>query len=638
MGFSNRVIRASAGTGKTFQLSNRYLALAAANEPPDSILATTFTRKAAGEILDRVLIRLAEAVLDDTKRETLETFLGTDSLSAERVQILLETMVRRLHRLRVSTLDQFFNQLGRCFCLELGLPPGWAIAEETLDDRMRAEAVHALLAEQETADAVRLMHLLSKGEVTRSIARQIQELVLGLHEVYLDAPEAAWDRLKERRSLAPEAFRSFVLQLDELELPKHKNWAKAVAKDQALLLEGQWEDFLKGGLAKKILEGEEKYYSKPIEQPVRDVYLPLIDHARAIILNMFINQNRATRDLLARFDKAYTHLKGKHRAMRFEDITRRLSAFVDSDRLGSAFYRLDAQTAHLLLDEFQDTSSIQWRVLRPFAQGVVGGATENEKSRPRTKNSSGARLRSFFCVGDVKQAIYGWRGGVAEIFEAIQEELTGLETDTLEQSFRSSPEVIETVNRVFGPLKSNPALRNYPEAASKWHGRFLDHSTARDELKGYCCVEVAPAAEGSTDQAKTTLLYAAERIAELKKQAPTAGIGVLVRRNAEIGLLISRLRALGVEASEEGGNPLTDSPAVELLLSVLKLADHPGDTVARYHVARSCLAEPLGLLRHDDDEAAWNLSREVRRRLATDGYGRTLCDWAERVAPALQRP
>ena len=66
-------------------------------------------------------------------------------------------------------------------------------------------------------------------------------------------------------------------------------------------------------------------------------------------------------------------------------------------------YRLDARVAHLLLDEFQDTSPPQWRVLRPFARQVVDGG----------------RRQSFFCVGDVKQAIYGWRGGVAEIFEAI---------------------------------------------------------------------------------------------------------------------------------------------------------------------------------------------------------------------------
>ena len=69
--FPNTVIRASAGTGKTFQLSNRFLGLAASGEAPDHILATTFARKAAGEILDRVLTRLAEAVDDPAKHAAL---------------------------------------------------------------------------------------------------------------------------------------------------------------------------------------------------------------------------------------------------------------------------------------------------------------------------------------------------------------------------------------------------------------------------------------------------------------------------------------------------------------------------------------------------------------------------------------
>jgi len=99
--FKNVVIRASAGTGKTFQLSNRFLALAAADEPFDAILATTFTRKAAGEILDRVLLRLAEAALDEKKRTELGRFVG-HSLDRPRCLSILQAMLGQLHRLRVS--------------------------------------------------------------------------------------------------------------------------------------------------------------------------------------------------------------------------------------------------------------------------------------------------------------------------------------------------------------------------------------------------------------------------------------------------------------------------------------------------------------------------------------------------------
>ena len=108
-------------------------------------------------------------------------------------------------------------------------------------------------------------------------------------------------------------------------------------------------------------------------------------------------------------------------------------------------------------------------------------------------------------------------------------------------------------------------------------------------------------------QETATLRYAAEEAARLHKQLPDLDIGILVRRNKAVARLIFELRELGIEASEEGGNPLIDSPAVQVILSLLTLADHPGDMVARFHVATSPLAAPRGAGR----------SRRLARRLAT---------------------
>ena len=106
-----------------------------------------------------------------------------------------------------------------------------------------------------------------------------------------------------------------------------------------------------------------------------------------------------------------------------------------------------------------------------------------------------------------------------------------------------------------------------------------------------------------------------------------------MRRNKAVARLIYELRQRGVEASEEGGNTLCDSPAVELILSLLTLADHPGDTVARFHVARSPLGSALGWTDDGDARAAWRLSCEIRARLLNQGYGPTLFGWTELLAP-----
>ena len=143
------VIRASAGTGKTFQLSNRFIELLHAGVAVDRILATTFTRKAATEILDRVVVRLAEAAMDQPSCEELATVLPTahagPRFTQARAQHLLRILIQNLHRLQIGTLDSFFAQIAGSMSLELGLPPGWSIVDELYDIRLRDEAIELLL-------------------------------------------------------------------------------------------------------------------------------------------------------------------------------------------------------------------------------------------------------------------------------------------------------------------------------------------------------------------------------------------------------------------------------------------------------------------------------------------------------------
>jgi len=707
--FPNLVIRASAGTGKTYQLTNRYLGLAGVGEPLDGILASTFTRKAAGEILDRVLVRLAKAALDDKECAELGQAIGLARLDRPTCLGTLGRMLRHLHRLRIGTLDHFFVQMARSFCLELGLPPGWQIIDEMEDRRLRSEAVREMLEGQNTADTLRLMHLLAKGDVARSVSRQISDLVNSLYAIYTECPAEAWSGVPRAKAPPPTLVETARAALADMAMPD-KNFEKARQKDLAQFDAGQWEAFLGDGLAGKILAGEGVYWRKPIPEPVAEAYEVLVAHARAVVLGTIANQTEATGHLLAHFDRAYTRLKLARRALRFEDVTRRLAEALDAepgralspispadrglsqfshsengtvplesaDRGLSQFshsengtvplespespdatervppddggprsvvaedrpgitqyhleadspqtnpldqivYRLDAHVAHLLLDEFQDTSAPQWRVLRPFARRLVGRGERQAHE-------------SFFCVGDTKQAIYGWRGGVAEIFDAIPGELPGLADQTLLRSHRSSPVVIDLVNRVFGSLATNPALGRFDEAARRWAERFSPHATAKKDLPGWTALRTAPRAEKPSDQRLATLNEAARRVAEWRRRAPGASIGVLVRTNRSVARMIFELGRLEVPASEEGGNPLVDSPAVELVLSALALADHPGDTAARFHVAASRLGPALGVAGHEDDAAAWRASRDVRAALATDGFGPTIYAWAERLA------
>jgi len=617
MTFANVVIRASAGTGKTYRLTSRFLGLLAAGEAIDGILATTFTRKAAGEILARVLLRLAKAIAQPEEMARLSADLRIRELDRDRCLELLVRLVRQLHRLRVGTLDSFFIEIARVYGLELGLPPGWMIIEETDDAALRNEAIRTMLRGEDAGDVVRLMHLLTKGEAARPVHEQIASLVADLYEVYLEAEAAAWEVLPYQQPLGDDELQAVVEAFAGAECPNDKRFHKARNGDIDAVAREDWQSLLSKGLVGCVVQGKTTYCGKPIPPPMLEACKQLGDHAKARFLSRIADQTKATRRLLERFDAAYRPLKFSRRAMRFDDVTRAVGGGVVAERLDEVAYRLDAHVAHLLLDEFQDTSPPQWRALRPLAVQCVDGKEH----------------RSFFCVGDVKQAIYGWRGGVAEIFDALEDDLPGLGHEPLDTSYRSSPVVIDLVNRVFQSLDGNAALRNYAEAARHWAARFRPHATTRAGLPGYCRMVAAPrAAEGETQKA-VTWEYAVRRIEELRRAAPGFSIGVLVRRNDAVAWLIRRLRQLGLEASEEGGNPLTDSPAVQWVLSLLTLADHPGHLAARFHVTHSPLGPVVGLTRHDDDARAAAVSRQIRAELMENGYGPTLYAWTKHLAP-----
>ncbi len=138
--FSNDLIRASAGTGKTFALSNRYLQLLASGVSCESILATTFTRKGAGEILDRIIQRLSNAAMNPEAAVELGAEIEFE-LDSVRAQKILVDLLANLHRLQIGTLDSFFNRIAQSFSLELNLPEGWSIVQERHMDLLRDLAI-----------------------------------------------------------------------------------------------------------------------------------------------------------------------------------------------------------------------------------------------------------------------------------------------------------------------------------------------------------------------------------------------------------------------------------------------------------------------------------------------------------------
>ncbi|GHT41569.1 hypothetical protein FACS189443_3520 [Planctomycetales bacterium] len=659
-----QILRASAGSGKTFQLSNVFLRILLTKDVStviDKILATTFTIKAAGEISDRILTRFADAALDPDKRSRLaqDTQL---KLNETDLQCRLAVLAKNLYRMQVSTLDSYFNRIAKAFLFEIGMPPGWTIIDDKEFERILVTAVGEVFAESDREAAKELMYRFNKGEHKQTVTSELVNLAKSWLPLVRESSGDAWNNEQLfRKTLDDDEILRAVNQLENAELPPHKSIIPQRGKARTAAANQEWSEFLENGLAKAVVKQTYTSYGKPIEGNLRDSLETLVEHAKAVEINKIAAQTKATYDLLKLIIDKLDQITFRTGGFRFEDVTRKLadSRYDFSRQTGSVKYRLNTGTEHLLLDEFQDTSMPQWKIIKPLAS--------------QTSNNQDG---TFFCVGDVKQAIYGWRGGVAEIFDTVKNELK-LPDDackTMPQTRRNTQAVIDAVNQVFGNLNDNGAITGIQnsdagaKAVEVWQKRFETHTTA-NKYDGYCALEVVSEKYESVYAAETIadadnadhidnsrnsesendegdrlslamMLYLVDKIKEyttkeLSYAKPNASIGILTRGRAQVGKILAALKNAGIDASGSGGNPLPmDSVAVRYIRSALILADHAGDSIARFHLANSPLAEHLGITDQNADSQAGAASEKLRGNLMNDGYGKVISELAEVLRPS----
>ena len=601
------LVRASAGTGKTYQLTGRLMYILFQGAPVETILATTFTRKAAGEILDRVLISLARAAdpNDDRALQKLREQVAIPSLSRSACLRQLRRVLKNVHRLRICTMDSLFSQLARSFPLELGLPPAWRLTDEIEEVWMQEAAAESMISSLDPGEMMSLLSMLGKGEQRRSIAREVLRVVERGYSIQRQCDDGVWERIAVPRAPDAAELTRVAGEMRRAVIPqKSLNKKLSAVADilDARELKRLLTDTLMINIAKaRRSKGVVKYgNAKFPEGELDDALNTLYSAVRTEALSLLSAQNRATGHVLSAYDHHVTTLKQNARALGFDDVATRLAnqfAGIDAVALNS---RMDGAIDHLLLDEFQDTSPIQWQVLRPLAMRSArqtGGEDDSSSVAPK---------RSFFCVGDTKQAIYGWRGGVAEIFDAVEDQIEGVRVDRLHESHRSSPVILDVVNRVFLNLTRHPMATAKDtkdladsavfesEALRRFTENFSEHVSMRDDLSGYVSLRTCRGGDGDTDS-KRMLCYedAAAFIAELNASAPGRSIGVLTRSNAGVANMFFHLDRCGVNVSQEGGNPLTDSAAVQVVLSALMWAEHPGDRRWEFHVRSTPLQERL---------------------------------------------
>lgn len=625
-------ILASAGTGKTHRLTNELIGLYLAGRPPQSVFAATFTRAAAGEILDRVLLRLCGAATRHESLEELGKSLGTSTLTAEHCLRAVASLGRSIDRVAVWTIDSFLVRVATAFSTEIGLAPGWRILGDDEDERLRRTAIDRVLRQGGRDAILPLLRMLKKSEGERSVRQSIIDVVQAVYAAHLNATPEAWNAVvPEGQPLTQAQVAQSIESLGQAPVPAtkknepNKRWLEGRQRAVEAARGGDWESFLAGGMPEKF-RSTGMYSGVPFPEGFSEPLGSLVRHAGHVVVRDAMHRNLAAAEIARRFSEEYGRMKVERGSLLFDDIPRLLSSEAITGGRDDLYYRLDARIEHVLLDEFQDTSVRQFNVIEPLIDEIV-----SDETRPRT----------FFYVGDAKQSLYAWREAEPELLGHVAGHWPQVSVERITTSFRSSSPVIDAVNEVFVDLGRNPAMADGPAAgaASDFLAMFSRHSPGGKAAnrRGKVMLREYPPIPGEerarSDLATARCEFIARRVADIRAAAPEATVGVLVRTKTSVSRLLVAMSEIGIDASEEGGSAITQSPAAAAVVSLLRLADHPGDTLSAFHVATTPLGELVGLARRQDPAAIFAISESLREQLSRHGFGITIERWVMWLAP-----
>ena len=662
----HEMILASAGSGKTYALTNRVVRLLALGAPPERIVALTFTRKAAGEFFDVILRKLARAAADASEAERLARDIGVAEQAQADFLRLLRAMIDAMPRLSFGTFDAFFARIVRSFPLELGLAGDFELLEEhaTLLHRRRVlRRMFARAPGRDGPDAAQRVFIEAFKQATHGIEQKSVESLLAAYldrhqEVYLETPDGdlwgnpariwpqgcPWQlstdgealtraglalraRLAARTDLTDKQRDRLDLFLDELATWTPNVPLPASAGTPIANTLKAWDALVAGG-------GEVRVERRPVRFEGDDA-AALVALVRAVFgaeLRRRLETTRGLHAVLANYEEVYNQAVRRTGLLNFADVQRLLAPDADAPALAfeesadeedramrrlALDWRLDARFDHWLLDEFQDTSRGQWSVLRNLIDEVV-------------QDDSGRR--SFFFVGDAKQAIYAWREGDARLMREIADHYNCGATPRivekpLHRSWRSAPPLLTLVNRVFGAHDVLEDLLS-GEVAQRWRREWAEHTPAKPGLPGHAAWIHAEDEDARFRRALDILL-------EIRPSERGLTSAVLVQKNDTATRLANFLRHEGglPAVAEADLHVCVDNPLSTALLALVQTAAHPGDTLAWHHVWMT----PLGAaLRERGLETRDAIAEHVLGQIHREGYEQAVNTWVDALEAHLE--
>ncbi|WQY23935.1 RecB-like helicase [Helicobacter pylori] len=464
-------LKASAGSGKTFALSVRFLALLFKGANPSEILTLTFTKKATAEMKERILdyLKILQQENLENEKEKSQNILKELEEKYHLDPDLVRNSAQKIYQrflnaeIRISTIDAFFQSILRKFCWFVGLSANFEVNEDTKahQQQLNEGFLSALNSEQLEELSTFIAQCLSYDNYTSdSILERLRFLK---NKLYLFNPNKKEPAFDEEGFL--EKLRSLNNQIQSIETASDK--AKTAIKCDS------FRGFLNSSLTWLEKKSEYLYFKKlKNEIPTLESECEEIEND---LKRYYEAKETAIFKKFPKFIQLYDNATSKIQALDFDAIKDKVHVLLNGyEEMPAEFFyfRLDSKIAHILIDEFQDTSLNDYKILAPFIDEIKAGIGQAKWHR------------SVFFVGDVKQSIYAFRGSFSSLFESVSKDFYH---DNLEFNHRSAPLIINYVNTIFKKAYQNSPTayleQKYPKTSQNKHATdgYVKVSLVADE-------------------------------------------------------------------------------------------------------------------------------------------------------------
>lgn len=589
-----RIVEASAGSGKTYILAKRYVQLlidpkfSFSKMPFESVLAITFSNKATLEMKERILELLKKIALDafanKAEREDILFSLGVCEESArQRARQIVDAILKNYNFFQVQTIDSFINTI-LCSCAyQLGLSANFKIKMDYRDDL-----------------AYSLDRLIDRAPHDKKILEIFQKFLM--RYIYLEKKtgwlpkediNAIMDNLFKMRNNYGESFlRSRVIGKDLLlmkrgvlekmrllgdHLPQgtHAMFEKGLSAFLAVNKDTFNLDDISNFFGREVFPITKKGRMTPqadeIWHQIRQELRQFCEAESCSVFDSYI-------DIFYEMLKELQLLCAKEDVLFVQELSSRAKVLFEEGAVTVAelYYRMASRVRHFLIDEFQDTSRLQWHNLFLLIEEAL---------------SSGG---SLFYVGDKKQAIYRFRGGDSELFDGVRADFSAfrVELTTLNTNYRSRCNIVDFCNEIFSENNLRRFLR---ESADSKDRMAVFVNFARDKIinvfkggpqnhvssltGGYIKVETIDCDNKDERNGQIKKRFF-NLIDDLKKRFEYGDIAVLARDNDQVELLTQWLLEYGIAVESEKTLNIRNNPYIKEIISFLKFLNSPIDDLA----------------------------------------------------------